>query len=170
MSFLELAKKRYSCRKFSDRLVEEEKINAILEAARLAPTAVNRQPQRIIVVKSAEAMMKLKKGISPNLNPTLAFIVSYDKGECWVREYDNKPSGEVDASIVATHMMLEASELGIGSTWVMHFNPFVIKNEFDLGENIIPVAVLVMGYPDSDVVPSTRHYERKELSEFVKSE
>ncbi|MBO7536545.1 MAG: nitroreductase family protein, partial [Bacilli bacterium] len=88
MDFLELAKSRYSCRRFSDRQVEDEKIEKLLEAARLAPTAVNFQPQRIIVVKSEEALNKLKKGISPNLNPTLAFIISYDKNACWVREYD----------------------------------------------------------------------------------
>ena len=169
MDFLELAKKRYSCRKFSDRQVEEEKVNAILEAARLAPTAVNFQPQRIIMINSKDGLEKLKRSINPNLNPTLAFIVSYDKNECWVREYDSKPSGEVDASIVATHMMLEASELGIGSTWVMHFNPFNIKEDFNLAEDIIPVALLVMGYPASDACPSARHYEKKKLDEFVKT-
>ena len=166
MDFLELAKERYSCRRFSDRHVEDEKIDKILEAARLAPTAVNFQPQRIIVVKSSDAMNKLKKGISPNLNPTLAFIVSYDKNSCWVREYDNEDSGTVDASIVATHMMLEAANLGIGSTWVMHFNPFVIEEEFELEENIIPVVVLVMGYPALDAVPSANHTKRKEIKDF----
>ena len=169
MNFLELAKERYSCRRFSERIVEDDVIDKILEAARLAPTAVNFQPQRIIVVKSSEAMLKLKKGISPNLNPTLAFIVSYDKNTCWVREYDNAPSGEVDASIVATHMMLEATNLGLGSTWVMHFNPFIVKEEFELDDNIIPVAVLVMGYPALDASPSANHNKRKETKEFCKT-
>ena len=166
MDFLELAKSRYSCRRFSERIVEDEKIDKILEAARLAPTAVNFQPQRIIVVKSNEAMLKLKKGISPNLNPTLAFIISYDKNACWVREYDNEDSGTVDASIVATHMMLEATTLGLGSTWVMHFNPFIVKEEFELGDNIIPVVVLVMGYPAFDASPSANHTKRKEIKDF----
>ena len=169
MDFLKLAKDRYSCRSFSERLVEEEKISAILEAGRLAPTAVNYQPQRIIVVKSDEAMAKLKKAISPRLNPTLAFIIGYDNDACWVREYDNHPSGEVDASIVATHMMLEASSIGIGSTWVMHFNPFILEEQFEL-EGITPVVVLVMGYPAQDVTPSANHNARKGLEETVKYE
>ena len=168
MDFLELAKERYSCRRFSERIVEDEIIDKLLEAARLAPTAVNFQPQRIIVIKSSEAMLKLKKGISPNLNPTLAFIVSYDKNACWVREYDNAPSGAVDASIVATHMMLEATSLGLGSTWVMHFNPFVIEEEFELDDNIIPVVVLVMGYPAVDAAPSANHSKRKDVKEISK--
>ena len=170
MDFLELAKERYSCRRFSERIVEDEIIDKLLEAARLAPTAVNFQPQRIIVVKSSEAMLKLKKGISPNLNPTLAFIISYDKNACWVREYDGASSGEVDASIVATHVMLEAANLGIGSTWVMHFNPFVVEEEFELDDNIIPVVVLVMGYPACDATPSANHTKRKEINEFCKEE
>ena len=168
MDFLELAKERYSCRRFSERIVEDEIIDKLLEAARLAPTAVNFQPQRIIVIKSSEAMLKLKKGISPNLNPTLAFIVSYDKNACWVREYDNAPSGAVDASIVATHMMLEATSLGLGSTWVMHFNPFVVEEEFELDDNIIPVVVLVMGYPAVDAAPSANHSKRKDVNEISK--
>ena len=168
MDFLELAKSRYSCRRFSDRQVEDEKIEKLLEAARLAPTAVNFQPQRIIVVKSEEALNKLKKGISPNLNPTLAFIISYDKNACWVREYDGASSGEVDASIVATHVMLEAANLGLGSTWVMHFNPLVVEEEFELDDNIIPVVVLVMGYPAVDAAPSANHSKRKDIKEISK--
>ena len=168
--FIELATERYSCRKFTSQLVEDEKIELILKAASLAPTAVNFQPQRIIVVKSEEGLLKLKKGISPNLNPTLAFIVSYDKNNCWVREYDNKPSGEFDASIVATHMMLEASSIGIGSTWVMHFNPFVIKEAFNLDDDTIPVVILVMGYPDKEYSPSANHFKRKEVCEYTKYE
>lgn len=170
MDFIELAKSRYSCRSFSDKEVEKDKIDLILEAGKLAPTAVNFQPQTIIVVNSENSLAKIKKGINPKFNPAVAFIVCYDRNKCWVREYDNKPSGEVDASIVATHMMLEAKSIGLDSTWIMHFNPEIIKNEFSLGEDIIPVVILVMGYSAPDAIPSLNHYKRRELDDFVKYE
>jgi nitroreductase len=86
---------------------------------------------------------------------------------CWIREFDGKPSGEIDAAIVATHMMLEAWELGIGSTWIMHFIPDAVKIEFNLSENIIPVCILVMGYPAQEAAPSVLHSRKKDLKDIV---
>lgn len=157
MDFLELAKARYSVRKFSDKKVEQEKIDSILEAGRIAPTAVNYQPQRIIVLDKEESLNKMRNCTLYRFNETLAILVCYDKNTSWKRKFDNYDSGPIDASIVGTHMMMEAQELGLGSTWVGHFDPSLVIKEFDLPENIIPVAILFLGYPHEDAVPNKLH-------------
>src|SRR5690606_8491368 len=125
-------------RKFSNKKVEQEKVDLILQAGNVAPTACNRQPQKIYALQSEESLSTLQKCKFSHFNETLAFIVCYDSSECWERDIDGKNSGDIDASIVATHMMLEAWEVGIGSTWIMHFIPEAIIEEFKLPENIIP--------------------------------
>lgn len=167
MSFFELAKERYSVRKFKDTPIASDDIQKILEAGVVAPTACNLQPQQILVMNDANGLETLKKCTECHFNAPLAFVISYDKQKCWKRAYDGKLSGEVDASIVTTHMMLEATELGIGSTWVMYFVPEAVKTEFKLPSNLEPVAILVMGYPSEDIAPSAAHFKNKELSEMV---
>ena len=170
MSFIDLAASRYSARSFEKTPVPDDKIALILEAGRLAPTACDNQPIGIIAVKSEEGLAKLRKCTECHFGAPLAFIVCCDKNVCWKRSFDGKQSGDIDASIVATHMMLEAADIGIGSTWVMYFIPDAVRTEFDLPENIDPVAILVMGYPAGDCVPSKRHTQRKPLTELVKYE
>lgn len=167
MDFLEFAKSRYSVRKFSDTQIEEKKLNRILEAGRAAPTAVNYQPQRILVLKTQEDLSKLSSCIAYHFNETLVLLVCYDKNASWKRSFDKKDSGEIDASIVATHMMLEAHDLGIGSTWVGHFDPQVIKKAFAIPQNIEPVALLLLGYPGKDALPSSNHNKRLDLDQTV---
>ena len=169
MDFLELAKERYSVRSFEKRPVEDEKIEKIIEAGRVAPTACNNQPQRIICVKSEEGLEKLKKCTSCHFNAPLAFIIGYDKNEAWKRSFDGKSSGDIDASIVATHMMLEAWEEGIGSTWVMYFIPEAVNEEFGIGDDIEPTAILVMGYAGSGAKPAGLHFDKKNKEETVKT-
>lgn len=109
MDFLELAKERYSVRKFSDKKVEREKLDAILEAGRCAPTAVNYQPQRVLVLESPEALEKLKGCTPYHFHAPLALLVCYDREASWKRSFDNCDMGAVDAAIVTTQMMLEAA-------------------------------------------------------------
>lgn len=165
MNFLELAKKRYSVRGFKDIPIPQMIIDKILVAGNVAPTAHNNQPQEVIVVKSQKGLKTLKKCTECHYNAPLAFIISYDKDKCWKRSYDDKCSGDIDASIVATHMMMEATELGIGSTWIMYFIPEAIKAEFKLSDNIEPVAILIMGYTNAE--PSQEHLNRRDLEEYV---
>ena len=132
MDFLELAKNRFSLRKFSDKKVEKEKIDYILAAMQAAPTAVNFQPQRILVLTD---------------------------------EKDDE--GEIDAAIVATHMMLAAKSVRLGTTWVGSFNPKDVKEQFNLPENYVPVAFLPTGYPSDDAEPAAAHTSRKDLNETV---
>ncbi|MBR6521577.1 MAG: nitroreductase family protein [Oscillospiraceae bacterium] len=151
MTFMELAKSRYSVRGFSDAPVEEEKLAAILEAGRIAPTACNNQPQHIYVAKSADAIAKLRT-ISPcTYNSNLILIVCYDTA------VQAAHFGEQDASIVCTHMMLEAWEQGVGSCWVGMFNAEELVKAFDLPENIRPIALLPLGYAAEGVQPAPLH-------------
>ncbi|MDR1794875.1 MAG: nitroreductase family protein [Erysipelotrichaceae bacterium] len=167
MDFLTLAKERYSVRRFSQKPVEQEKIDAILEAARLAPTAANAQPQRVLVIQSPEALAKLKDCTPYHFNAPLAFLVCYDTQTVWRRKYDGHNSGDVDASIVGTHMMMEAMDLGIGSTWVMAFDPAATKTAYNLPDHIVPVAFFTMGYPAEDSVPSPMHDKSLGIEEIV---
>ena len=167
MDFLNLAENRYSIRKFDGRKIEDEVIEKILRAGQIAPTACNFQPQRILVIKGDDALAKLKECTRCHFDAPAAMLVCYNKEECWTRKYDGEQSGWVDASIVTTHMMLAASSLGIGTTWVMHFNPQAMREAFAIPENMVPVALLPMGYPAEDAEPLNLHFINKSLDEMV---
>lgn len=167
MDFLDLVKDRYSVRKFSSKKVEQEKVDLILEAGRLAPTAVNYQPQRILVLNSEDSLETLKACTPYHFQAPLALLVCYDNTVSWKRQVDGQDMGMVDASIVAAHMMLEITNLGLGSTWVGHFNPEKMKTTFSLPENIIPVVLLPMGYPNESSHPHPSHNKRFDIEKTV---
>ncbi len=167
MDFLKLVKERYSVRSFKDKKVEAEKINLILEAGRLAPTACNLQPQRIFVLNDEEALNKLRNCTPYHFNALLAILICYDNSVSWKRKYDSKDSGEIDASIVTTHMMLEIANIGLGTVWVGSFDSVAIKSAFELPDNIIPVALLPVGYPSEDSVPHPNHNIRLDENKIV---
>lgn len=167
MSFIKLAEERYSLRTFSNKPVEKEKLDLVLRAGQLSPTACNNQPQRILVIESEEALEKLKKCTKYHFNAPMALLVCYDKNASWKRSYDGDDSGVVDASIVATHMMLQAAEIGLGTTWVGYFDPALIIKEYELPENYVPVALLPIGYPSVDAKPSSGHYQRISIDKSV---
>lgn len=170
MSFLELSQNRYSVRKFSDRPIEEEKLNQILEAGRLAPTAVNYQPQRIYVLKSKEALGKVRGVTKMTFDAPVVLFVCYDKNvSAKMNSFgDDHDLGEMDACIVTTAMMMEATELGIGTLWARGFCAKDLSDAFELPENIIPVCLLDLGYPAEDAKPSPMHEKRFPLSVTVK--
>lgn len=167
MDFLELAKKRYSVRKYEDKKVEEEKLLKILEAGRVAPTGANTQSQRLIVVQEKTGLEKLKKAASIS-GAAMAIIVCGDHKTVWKRPFDNKDILDIDASIVTTHMMLEATELGLGTVWVCYFDPTILRKEFNIPENVEPVSILGIGYAAGEVLSPDRHYKaRKPLEATV---
>ncbi|KNF09093.1 nitroreductase [Gottschalkia purinilytica] len=167
MDFLELVKDRYSVRKFCSKKVEKEKLDLILEAGRVAPTAVNYQPQRILVLDTEDSLSKLRDCTPYHFDAPLALLICYDNTISWKRSYDGKDMGDVDVSIVTTHMMLEVANLGLGSTWVGHFDPKKMSETFELPENIIPVALLPIGYPDETSVPHIYHDKRFDIGVTV---
>ena len=126
MNFLDLAKKRYSSRKYKAIPVEAEKLSKILEAGRVAPTGANTQPQRIIVVKEAAGLEKLKKGANIYGAP-IGLIVCGNHKASWKRPIDGKDILEIDSAIVTTHMVMEATDLELDTIWVCYFNNEIIK-------------------------------------------
>ena len=145
MDFMELAKRRCSVRAYEDRKVEPEKLERILEAARIAPTAKNLQPVKLLAVQSGEGLEKVGKAANIYGAP-LAIIVCADHQRAWTRPFDSKRSTDIDASILTDHMMLEATELGLGSVWICFFKPDVLREEFSLPEHLEPVNILAVGY------------------------
>lgn len=167
MDFLTLAKKRYSVRSYKELPIEKEKLDLILEAARVAPSAVNYQPIKIIVVQDKEGLEKVSKAARIYGAPCV-LIVCKDTETAWKRKYDNKNFGDIDASIAIDHMMLMATELELGTLWIGWFKPDVIKEEFNLPEGIEPVSLLAIGYATGDIKNPDRHNtERKKLSEII---
>lgn len=167
MKFEELMLARYSLRKFSDKPVEPEKITLILKAAQSAPTAHNLQPQRIFVLKSAEALEKADRCAGVHFAPPVILVVCYDAAQAWKREGDGKNHGEIDAAIVAAQMMLQATDLGLGTTYVGMFNPEALLQEFPEMKGLTPIAMLPLGYPADGARPSRLHTDRKPLEELV---
>ena len=165
--FLTLAAERFSVRSFQPTHLPKEVIDRLLEAARLAPTGCNYQPQRILVLNTDEAMEKLKTCTKCHFNAPTAMLICYNREECWVRKYDGAASGPIDASIVATHIMLQAADMGIGVTWVMHFDPAAMRKTFAIPEHIEPVALLTMGYPAPDAAPLAMHSQYRSMDEIV---
>lgn len=168
MTFLELAEARFSVRKYAQTPVEQEKIDAILQAAKLAPTAKNLQPQYIYVLKSPEAIAKVNEVTSRAYKAPVVFVVCYDKNIAWQNPLNHDhTSGEMDASIVGTHMILAAAEQGLGSCWIEWFNPEELSKAFDIPDNLVPAFLIDCGYPAEGVVPSPMHFASKEIGEFV---
>ncbi|MBQ4600928.1 MAG: nitroreductase family protein [Oscillospiraceae bacterium] len=167
MDFLEFAAQRYSVRKFENRPLEQEVIHRILACGHVAPTGCNNQPQRILVLNTDEAMEKLRKCTKCHFDAPAAMLVCYNKAESWVRRYDGALSAPVDASIVTTHLMLMAYSLGVGSCWVMHFDPAAMRTEFRIPEDWEPLALLMMGYPHPDSKPLDMHAATRPMEEVV---
>lgn len=153
MDFAKLAAERYSLRKFSDRPVEAEKLSAVLEAGRNAPTAHNLQPQRIFVLQSPEALEKVDGCTGAHFHPPVMLLVAYDPEAAWKREDDGKNHGEIDAAIAVTQMMLQAADLGLGTTLCGHVRPEKLHSAFPELAGLTPIALLPMGYPAEGAIP-----------------
>lgn len=170
MTFLETAKKRYSVRSYNGKKVEPEKLEKIIEAAHVAPTAANLQPVHLIVVQEEEGLAKISKagGI---YNAPLAIVVCADHNKAWIRSFDGKQSSDIDAAIATDHMMLEAADLGLGSVWIGFFKPDVLAEVLNLPENLEPISILAVGYTDKEPASPERHSKmRKPSAEMVSYE
>ena len=168
MDFEKLSAERYSLRKFSDRPVEQEKLDLILEAGRNAPTAHNLQPQRIFVIRTPETLEKADGCTGSHFHPPVILVVAYDPETSWKRETDGKDHGEIDAAIAATQMMLQAADLGLGTTYVGMFEPEKLLAAFPEMAGLRPIAMLPLGYPAEGAHPARLHAQRKPMEELVK--
>ncbi len=168
MTFLELAKDRYSVRSFQDRPIEDEKMEKILQAGHFAPTACNYQPQKIYIAKSEDARRKLASVCRCTFDAPVILVVCYNRDWNWKNKLQpGYESGHTDTAIVCTHMMLEAWELGIGSCWVGYFKAEAVAKVLELPENITVSALLPMGYPADDAKPLPLHSQFRNPEDIV---
>ncbi len=163
--FETVIRKRTATRKFKNKEVPKHLIDKILEAGRLAPTAKNLQPQKILVVTSKEGL-KLIDEVSPcRYNAPCVMVVCSDKSKAFIKE--DSSTYIVDASIVATHMMLEATNVGIDNIWIEMFDKKKLKEVFQLDKDIFPICLLPMGYKSDDYLGNPNHLIRKNIKEMV---
>ena len=163
---LDLMERRYSVRSYSDRPVDKHALMHILRAAQVAPTAVNKRPQRLYVLQSKEALEKASKVTRFTFGAPLIILVCTDTKVGWTTD-DGQYLGTVDASIVMTQMMLEATNLGLGSCWVRGFRRENVSSVFELPDNIQPEGMLVLGYPSDDAKPGPFHSQGITMEEMV---
>lgn len=165
MSFEEIIRKRTAVRKFSDKKLEKEKLDKILEAGRLAPTAKNSQPIKIYVIKSEEGISNLDKATRCRYGASTVLIVCGNKEEAYHKgEYSTY---EMESCIVATHMMLEATNVGVDNIWIESYDESILRKEFDIPNEYIPVCILPLGYKIDDCPINPMHDKRKNIDELV---
>ena len=167
MEFKEVIKNRYSCKKYSDKPVEEGKLQAILEAGRLAPTAKNLQEQHVYVISSPDVLAKIDKVTPCRYGAPTVLVVAFDKTNVYTYPGEKRNSGVEDATIVATHMILAAADEGVDSCWLNRLDPDELARELGLPENEEILMVMDLGYAAEGAGPLANHFSRKPLSETV---
>ena len=168
MSFIELAKRRYSVRNYMDKPVEEEKLLKVLEAGRVAPSAVNYQPYLFVVVRDEEK----RKDIATTyprpwiLKAPVLIVICGDHERSW-RRNDGKDHADIDAAIAIDHMTLAAVDMGLGTCWVCAFDAMLCHQILNLPQHIETIALLPLGYP-ADSPDTDRHEKgRRSLEDLV---
>lgn len=165
MDFEEIIRKRTSVRKFSDKKLEKEKLEKILEAARLAPTAKNSQPIKIYVVQSEEGLTKIDKASRCRYGANTVLIICGNKEEAYHK--GDYTTYEMDSSIVATHVMLEATNIGVDNIWIESFDENILREELNISKEYTPVCLLPLGYKTEDCPVNPLHDKRKKLEDLV---
>lgn len=167
MEFNTVLQRRYSCRAFSPTPVEQEMVDRILEAGRIAPTAVNKQPVHLWAISDPGTLEAIKGVTRSNYGAPLILVVGCRPADAWVRRYDGKNGAEVDASIVATYLMLAAENEGLATLWVGSFDPALLRGILPGAEGYELVAMINVGYPAPESQPSPMHEARKAMDEFL---
>lgn len=165
MEFSEIIETRQSTRKFSDKKPDKETLENILEMGRMAPTAKNVQPVKIYVAKSDNAIAAIDKSSPCRYGAPIVLIVGVNTDDACV--LDGHSTAEIDASIVATHLMLAATNYGVDNIWIERFDRNIIKSELTLPDNILPVCLIPIGYRADDCPVSRNFHNRKPIEETV---
>jgi nitroreductase len=167
MNFFDLIQKRYSVRAYERDPVEDSKVKQVLEAARLAPTAANRQAIHFIVVHTEGREAELGRIYKADwfVQAPLVICACGIPAENWVRS-DGKNYNDVDVAIAMDHLILAAADLGLGTCWIGAFDPQAAREVLDLPDGVVPIAFTPLGYPADEPGPK----ERKSLSELVRYE
>ena len=165
MDFLELAKKRFSARSYKSDRVEPDKIDYVIECARLAPSAVNYQPWHFMVIISEEQKQKVQQCYNRDwfAQAPVYIAICVDKSKAWVRKSDNKNHADIDAAIATEHICLAATEIGLGSCWVCNFDLDLFRTNLQLPADKYPVAIISLGYIEGQPERSLVRKERDEI-------
>jgi nitroreductase len=168
MTFLELAKRRYSCRKYDSRPVESQKLELILEAGRVAPSAVNYQPWYYYVFQGKGSLEKIYPVYHREWFRTApcVILICGDHSQSWKRR-EGKDHSDIDVAITADHMTLQATELGLATCWICNFDPEKVRDLLQLPDHLEPAVILSLGYPLDNVDPHRHAQKRKPLSEIT---
>ena len=158
MDFQDLVQARYSCRAYRGDPVAEDQLARVLEAARLAPTADNRQPFRLVVVHTRGREQELRRVYDKDwfVQAPLVVAACGVPSESWVRKQDGKNYNDVDVAIVMDHLILAAADLGLGTCWIDAFDPAAARAALQLPQDVVPVALTPLGYPADAPKPKTR--------------
>ena len=167
MEFTTLIKQRSSCKKYSNKPVEPEKLTAVLEAGRLAPTAKNLQEQHIYVADTPEMLDIIDKVTPCRYGAPVVLVVAFDKTNVYTYPDGKRQSGIEDTAIVATHLMLGAKNAGLESCWLNCFYPEKLAELLKLPENEEILMLMDLGFKAEDAGPLPNHSSRKELTETV---
>ena len=165
--FLTLAHERYSCRQFSQKPIEQGKLDRVLEAAVAAPTGCNYQPWHAWVVTDELSLKVVRASTRCHFDAPTIIILGSKAEEAWTRKFDGLNVADIDATIAGTHLMLEAHDLGLGTTWVAYFNPAVIQEAFPQTRGYNLVGIFPIGYPAENAKPADLHHKSKPASELV---
>lgn len=167
--FMELVGERYSCRNYDPaEPVDADMVRAVIDAARLAPSATNRQPWTFVAVTDAETRAAiLAKSRPAFINAPVVIVACGHHADSWHRPSDGKDHTDVDLSIAVEHICLAAASLGLGTCWVCSFDVDATRRVLGLPDDVEPVALIPLGYPADTVVPDKK---RKNLDEILKWE
>ncbi|HZL11414.1 MAG TPA: nitroreductase family protein [Prolixibacteraceae bacterium] len=165
MEFDKLITSRFSVRSFTDQKVDRTTILEILEAARMAPSAVNFQPLHFVVITEPKNLTEIQKVYPRNWfrEAPVCIVICSDHLQSWKRKSDGKDYADVDVAIAIDHLVLKATELGLGTCWVCNFDTGQAREKLQLPDHIEPVAIIPIGYTNSEAPVKTR----KNLSELV---
>jgi nitroreductase len=168
MTFVELAKKRYSCRLYKNEKVSDDKLLDLLEAARIAPSAVNYQPWHFIVITEKHLLEKIYEAYNRDWFKTapVVIVICGDKAKAWKRK-DGKNHCDIDIAIATDHITLKATEMGLATCWVCNFDTQKVSELLALPPQIEPIVLLPLGYPNDKVDENRHSQQRKELSKIV---
>lgn len=168
MEFSELITARYSCKSFDgSKQITKEQLTSILEAGRMAPTAKNLQEQHIYVCQTPEALAKIDSCTPCRYNAPTVLVVAFDKDNVFTYPDEKRQSGIEDASIVATHLMLGAKNVGVDSCWLNFVHIDTLHDALGLPENEEILMLLDLGFPTETAKPLANHFSRKPLEETV---
>lgn len=170
-TFHDIVANRYSCRHYSQEPVSQEQILEILECARLAPSACNRQPWKFMVISAPEELSAVHASYNRDWikEAPVAIIVLGNRNEAWHRSYDEYDATDIDIAITTEHICLAATSMGLGTCWICNFDPITLRTGMNIPEEWEPLAIIPVGKPAEDIaIPEKKRKNNDEIIQWGK--